>query len=93
MHPLPPRAWPNTPKVAIPEGPPRERTEPWETKPVAAPLDAHEIRRMEKEAELEAAVLVMGKGEDENGWERMIERMTWRMAKTFWKRFAVSFFN
>eukprot|EP00913_Durusdinium_trenchii_P018199 g17098.t1 len=37
-------------EVAIPEGPPRERTEPWETKPVAAPLDAHEIRRMEKEA-------------------------------------------
>eukprot|EP00435_Cladocopium_sp_Y103_P073360 s105_g43.t1 len=37
-------------EVAIPEGAPRERTEPWEVKPVAAPLEAHEVRKMEKEA-------------------------------------------
>lgn len=37
-------------QVAIPEGPPRERTEPWEVKPVAAALDEREIRKMEKEA-------------------------------------------
>eukprot|EP00434_Breviolum_minutum_P024498 symbB.v1.2.021637.t1/scaffold1882.1/size97200/6 len=37
-------------EVAIPEGAPRERTEPWETKPVAPQLDVHEIRKMEKEA-------------------------------------------
>lgn len=37
-------------QVAIPEGPPRERTEPWEVKPVGAALDEREIRKMEKEA-------------------------------------------
>ncbi|CAJ1352918.1 unnamed protein product [Effrenium voratum] len=37
-------------EVAIPEGPQRERTEPWETKPVAPALEEWEIKKLEKEA-------------------------------------------